>query len=295
MAAQMKIGNGSMPLTIGRLINTEVFGGPFRKIPEYMFGVKMAVEISQHCDVNVPTRDFDVPKISDLQKGIVQALMAVMNGEQVYVGCMGGIGRTGLFLAALAKVQIEYRRAKHRKGRGDDPVLYVRQHFIPHAVETQQQKDYIDNFDVSDIVEWLNATQRAMGMGGLTPARETELVKEHVAKPAWIPEADKIDNPAFDVYRAEWKHTALVERDLDWIDDVDADSAAEAVDSDDDIRFDDLYARIEELEDRLDANTSAAIAAFKEQKELGLSIIRALTTKTLTKPTLVGKLLAWFK
>lgn len=166
----MKVGNGSIPLRIGNLIHTDVYGGPYRQCPSYMFGVKMAVEINETCDVDIPTEDFSVPKVSDLRKGVVKALMASMTGQTVYAGCMGGIGRTGIFLAAMAKVQIEYRKSKHRAGRGEDPVLYVRKHFIPHAVETQQQKDYIELFDVTSIVTWLDATQIAMGMGGFTPS-----------------------------------------------------------------------------------------------------------------------------
>ena len=53
---------------------------------------------------------------------------------------MGGIGRTGLFLAALAKLSGE-----------KDPVAYVRKHYMPHAVETQQQQDFIKNLKVWDL------------------------------------------------------------------------------------------------------------------------------------------------
>lgn len=166
-----KIGNGSIPLRIGNLIDTTVYGGPYRKVPEFFWGVKMAEEIDHPHMVAVDTRDFSVPEVSELKRGIMRALMAMINDEDVYAGCMGGIGRTGIFLAALAKVQIEYRKSKHRPGRGEDPVLYVRKHFIPHAVETKQQEEFIANLDVSDIVEWLNVTQTAMGLGGLTPGK----------------------------------------------------------------------------------------------------------------------------
>ena len=166
-----KIGNGSIPLRIGNLINTTVYGGPYREVPGDMFGVKMAVEIAAAHDVNIPTEDFNVPQVSDLTAGVVKALMAMMTGRTVYAGCWGGIGRTGIFLAALVKVQIEYRKLKHRAGRGDDPVLYVRQHFMTDAVETDQQMQFIEDFDVSSIVTWLDATQVAMGVGGVTSAR----------------------------------------------------------------------------------------------------------------------------
>ena len=111
----MTIGNGSIPLRIGNLINVpHVFGGPYRDIHEGMFGVKMAAEIRQACDVDIPTRDFCVPEYDAVKRGVVLALMAMINGQDVYAGCMGGIGRTGLFLGVLAKVQIDYRKAKHR-------------------------------------------------------------------------------------------------------------------------------------------------------------------------------------
>lgn len=158
-----KIGNGSIPLRIGNLINTRVYGGPYHDVPIGFFGIKMAEEITHPHMVDIPTRDFGVPKVSDLRAGIIKTFMAIINEEIIYVGCMGGIGRTGIFLAALAKVQIEYRKLKHRAGRGEDPVLYVRHYFLPHAVETQQQMEYIERFDVSDIVAWLDATQVAMG------------------------------------------------------------------------------------------------------------------------------------
>lgn len=200
-----KIGNGSIPLRIGRLIDTTVYGGPYRKVPDLFWGVKMAEEIDFPHMVDIPTKDFSVPEVSVLKAGIVKALMAMINEENVYAGCMGGIGRTGIFLAALAKVQIEYRKAKHRPGRGEDPVLYVRKHFIPHAVETAQQEKYIADLDVSDIVEWLSMTQTAMGLGGLTPPR-IDLEKDHFpGERQWIPEDEKIDNPAFDHYSADWK------------------------------------------------------------------------------------------
>jgi len=177
-----KIGNGSMPLRIGNLINTKVYGGPYLDVPVDFFGVKMAEEIEHPHMVDIPTRDFDVPKVSDLRAGIIKTLMGLINDEVVYVGCMGGIGRTGIFLAALAKVQIEYRKVKHRPGRGEDPVLYVRKHFIPHALETEQQMKFIADFDVAGIVTWLCYTQAAMGLNiGFQKANDDVYSAESIA------------------------------------------------------------------------------------------------------------------
>jgi hypothetical protein len=274
-----KIGNGNIPLRIGRLIDTTVYGGPYRQVPELFWGVKMAEEIDHPHMVAVDTKDFDVPKVSDLKAGIVKALMAMINEEDVYAGCMGGIGRTGIFLAALAKVQIEYRRSKHRAGRGEDPVLYVRKHFIPHAVETKQQEEYIANLDVSDIVEWLNVTQNAMGLGGLTPARGIEVTKMGDSERSWIAEADKLDNPAFDHYEAEWKSNSTLSQ-IDWMDDPEPDSATGV--------------EVDHIQNRLDALEVQALVN-RERVDGLMRAVRDLTTKPLTNDTWSGKLRRLFK
>lgn len=294
--APAQIGNGSMPLRIGNLINTEVHGGPYARIPDGMFGVKMAVEIKQTCNVDIPTVDYDVPAVSDLRSGVVKALMGMINGEEIYAGCWGGIGRTGLFLAALAKVQIEYRKAKHRPGRGEDPVLYVRKHFIPHAVETQQQKDYIENFDVSDIVNWLNVTQTAMGLGGLTPARKTDgqKIDEDVAEvvrrtqQAWIADADKIGDPSFSQYAEAWKGRR-VEANLNA-----ADEAYPDTDSGDPVSLQEQIHRLEEKFETLEfgittANRRASIHARMIRR------LRDFNERGLTKPTLSARIKVWLK
>lgn len=123
--------------TFGK-VKRVIIGGPYReRFPDH-FGVKMAEEIRASCDVDVPTRDFDVPNPNTLDKGVRDTLMTIARNKPVYVGCMGGIGRTGLFMAALAKVL-----------GISEPVKYVRANFKSHAVETKQQMDYIGNFKPS--------------------------------------------------------------------------------------------------------------------------------------------------
>ena len=65
---------------------------------------------------------------------------------------MGGIGRTGLLLALVLKA-----------AGYTDPLLEVRARFKSHAVETSDQKDYLDKFDVSSIqknVRWMIVKKR---------------------------------------------------------------------------------------------------------------------------------------
>lgn len=146
-----------MPVQFGP-IKATVFGGPFRDyVPgqRRLVSVKMAEEINHPHDISVPTEDFSVPSMKDMHDGIAKALQAILDGNDLYVGCMGGTGRTGLFMACLAKVMDafngqELNMAETRKFHTEIPaVAYVRKHYKPHAVETAEQMRYVLNFDTS--------------------------------------------------------------------------------------------------------------------------------------------------
>lgn len=121
--------------TLGKS-SRRVHAGPYRDRPTTHLGVKMAEEIKSPCDISIPTEDFSVPTQQMMEEGIRQVLKPLALGEPIYVGCMGGIGRTGLFLACLAKTLGAHR-----------PVHYVRSHYEPHAVETRQQRDFVEEFN----------------------------------------------------------------------------------------------------------------------------------------------------
>ena len=136
-----------------------VFGGPYRSKPNDFYGVKMAVEIDKPCNVNIPTRDFDVPNEAQLITGLIQTVAALVKGKKVYVGCMGGVGRTGLFLAALVTAN---NRAKNTSytNTATNCINYVRRHYNPHAVETKQQEDYLIWFDTVPVTKAIGTITR---------------------------------------------------------------------------------------------------------------------------------------
>jgi len=130
-----------------------IFGGPYRDRPANLPGVKMAEEIKAPCDVDIPTRDFDVPDIRTMQWGIAKTLWLLRTRGDIYVGCMGGIGRTGLFMAVLTQVL---------EGKdGPDAIREVRRQYKTHAVETQQQQDYVADFPIG----WLVALRKLLSIG----------------------------------------------------------------------------------------------------------------------------------
>jgi protein tyrosine phosphatase len=144
-----KTPNGEMMFELGDM-KTMIMGGPFEYYHDHLSslpnftGVLMAAEL-EHMDhaIFIPTQDFQTPDETMFRLGLVQSIARIQKGELIYVGCMGGIGRTGLFMAGLAKVM-----------GVKDVIAHVRNHYLPTAVETQQQQDYINNLYLEDIAKW---------------------------------------------------------------------------------------------------------------------------------------------
>lgn len=141
--------NGDITLTLGPWAfwqKVRLHGGPFDGYDptENSLGVCVRAErVPKSADIRVPIHDFDVPRPADIwlvQEALQRAFGAALDGKDVYVGCMGGWGRTGLFLALCAKVAGE-----------KDPVGFIRAHYTPKAVETAKQEAYVRDFDVAEV------------------------------------------------------------------------------------------------------------------------------------------------
>lgn len=130
--------DGSMPFRY-RWVSGKLYGGPYLNKPNDMFGVKMAKEIIAPCDIDIPTPDFSVPPVDLLKKGLVDTFAALFSGRDVYVGCMGGTGRTGLFMACFVRLMGEACAVGH-----------VREHYKKHAVETETQKLFVNTLDLTE-------------------------------------------------------------------------------------------------------------------------------------------------
>jgi protein-tyrosine phosphatase len=81
--------------------------------------------------IHFPIPDFGIPDREDLVKAVDEAIEKLEQGENVLVHCHAGIGRTGMFVASLAK--------KVLKISGENAIKWVRQ-YIPGAVEIEDQK-----------------------------------------------------------------------------------------------------------------------------------------------------------
>lgn len=130
---------GQLTLEVaGRAVT--ITGGPFDAIPEGAFGVCLEPEAAKAwlADVALPIPDFGVPQMADLKRavGLVLAQLEADPARPVHVGCRAGIGRTGLFLACLARAT----------GVADDPIGFVRARYHRDAAETPDQERMARDF-----------------------------------------------------------------------------------------------------------------------------------------------------
>lgn len=186
---------GQIEFTFGSL-SMPVTAGPFRASVTYPhhFKVKLAKEIKMDCNVSVPIEDFSTPDPDQMLVGLSHALDAARRGQPVYAGCMGGIGRTGLFLALLAKLEFAYAverfgampYARYEVGA----VAHVRARYLRHAVETKAQQEFVDAFDVTPLMgaldEYNGIPARGL-VGALLNLRSTVRGLLHTLVPGLYP------------------------------------------------------------------------------------------------------------
>lgn len=79
----------------------------------------------------LPIPDFSVPAKDDLEQAVHHTIAYAQAGQHIVIHCSAGIGRTGLFMACLAKGCLGLS--------GAEALQWVR-YFIPHAVETPEQQ-----------------------------------------------------------------------------------------------------------------------------------------------------------
>lgn len=115
-------------------------GGPFDDFQPPAIGVCLEVRSAKlgQAALVLPVADYGAPDAAELTAALrdVLGLMVANPDLPVYIGCRAGIGRTGMMIAALAKL-----------AGIADPIAWVRAHYHPDAVETSGQHAVIEALD----------------------------------------------------------------------------------------------------------------------------------------------------
>ena len=88
--------------------------------------------------IHIPIQDFQVPNdLTAFKEAIDLVDNRAKNGKNIAVHCMAGIGRTGIFMACLAKHTLNLD--------GQEAIDWVRK-FIPDALENLRQEEFVIAF-----------------------------------------------------------------------------------------------------------------------------------------------------
>ena len=121
-----------------------ILGGSFNDFPGSAIGVCLEVRsrLAGLADVLIDVPDFAAPSQVMLLEGLVRTLWLLRDAPDlpVYVGCAAGLGRTGTFIAALARL-----------AGIDDGVAWVRVNYDLRAVETVAQAAAVAALDVDAV------------------------------------------------------------------------------------------------------------------------------------------------
>lgn len=135
-----------------RLGDWKVYAGRFIDAPKSGFkNICLRAEIQPRdlagASYFFPVVDFSIPKVRPTTFALAWIIwQGVARKRKVYVGCMGGVGRTGMVLALLARVV--YRMD------GGNAIARVRRYYAPHAVETLEQEKFVRAFPTTNLNKW---------------------------------------------------------------------------------------------------------------------------------------------
>ena len=84
--------------------------------------------------IHLPIPDFGVPSKGDLEKAVRKTVKHAQAGRNIVIHCHAGLGRTGLFVAYLAKEVLRL---------SSEEAIHWTRKYIPHALETPEQERFI--------------------------------------------------------------------------------------------------------------------------------------------------------
>lgn len=127
-------------------------GGPFDAFCPPAIGVCLESRSrnASQALIALPIADYGSPEPDALADGLLALLreMRAAPSLPVYIGCRAGLGRTGMLIAAMAKL------AGQR-----DPIGWTRRHYDLRAVETAAQEQGVAAMDAQAIWRRLRGSE----------------------------------------------------------------------------------------------------------------------------------------
>lgn len=101
-------------------------------------GIKLAPEIVKYADYELAIPDFSVPKTSEVLRLIDWISNTTTESYELYLGCLGGFGRTGLIAACIliGLTGIDAQGA----------ITEVRSKIHQNCIETRTQELFVESF-----------------------------------------------------------------------------------------------------------------------------------------------------
>jgi hypothetical protein len=100
--------------------------------------IKLASEVKGDATISLKCQDFGTFEDDGaVEASLLAAVYTIAQGRDVYVGCMGGIGRTGTWMAIMAGLLQPGIR---------DTIKFIRKNYRSGAVERDEQATYVKNF-----------------------------------------------------------------------------------------------------------------------------------------------------
>jgi protein-tyrosine phosphatase len=85
----------------------------------------------------LPVPDFGIPDMDEFRVSVDKVLSLSKAGEGTAIHCHAGLGRTGMFVACMVMIGMEYS--------ADEAIAWVR-NVIPGAVEVPSQEEFVRSF-----------------------------------------------------------------------------------------------------------------------------------------------------
>ena len=154
----MKQNITAVPIPLAGGATGWIHAGATRDIPPGYELIRCAQEIP--VDEDRVAYDVSAPDFQPLNRDVFTVIHSILDdlrvGRRLYVGCMGGTGRTGTLLSLLV--------ATHPAFTADRAIGYIRQVYRPHAVEKDTQAEQIRQWhDINSEFDALGVPAPALG------------------------------------------------------------------------------------------------------------------------------------